>query len=123
MSIRSGYDGGRDGVKPRRASHGAMYSDWWLSSDGTTMAHFISIWCGVRNWTRSRTVNIDLVVTHQLAQMRKPLGRHDSLHIGSGSPCESRMEGPFVEGRNYTSIGCFARGVGGAREKAHELHA
>lgn len=63
---------------PRRASQEAMYSEWWLSSDGTTRRLSASRYS---IGPRTRTVDVELLLLHQTPQRLELLGGDDALHL------------------------------------------
>ncbi len=66
-------------MNSRLASHGAMYSDEWLSSDGMT-AEIMSQKHEWQENIHSHTVNIDFILLHQLPQTGQALSRIYHLH-------------------------------------------
>lgn len=72
-----------DPVKPVMysllASHGAMYSEEWLSSEGTT--NWTLVAGGVKGAGHSHTVDIHLVLLHELPQPGQALRGNDLLHL------------------------------------------
>ena len=66
--------------KPRRASHAAMYSDWWLSSDGTTGRYCKKPLAACI--LEPPTVDIYSVLLHQVSKLPQSFRGVYSLHLG-----------------------------------------
>ena len=58
-----------------------MYSLWWLSSEGTTSTCQLHVFtCLV---VSTPTIDVDIALLHELAEVRKSLGRVYFGHVDS----------------------------------------
>lgn len=58
-----------------------MYSDWWLSSEGTTIHKQLAGTSSNRRMGQWHTVDIHLVLLHQLSQLREARAGIHGPHI------------------------------------------
>jgi hypothetical protein len=88
------------------ASHGAMYSEEWLSSEGTTgvRLELVEKW----KFDHSHTVDVNLALLHEVPQPGQALRRADRLHVvlWSGVTSGLRAENPSVQRTCDLASGC-----------------
>lgn len=95
-----------------------MYSLWWLSSEGTTVQQLERP--STRIEGRGCTIDIQLAVLHELAELSEPLGGVDLRHVDSTAR-ERSVESSGEERRRrggYISCRCRV----GAHKKARKKH-
>lgn len=71
-------------MNSRRPSQAAMYSEEWLSSEGTTAGEVDGQQRVESAQGEVLTVDIHFIVSHKLSELREADGRVDLLHLSRG---------------------------------------